>query len=79
MAKSWRGKTPYDSVVPYTPTNHVRAQGYRAGMNSSEVKAMYNLLLRIYEKGLFGIEGVTAKEIHEQIAVYETGLKENNV
>ena len=70
MTLTWDGPTPWDAVVPYTRTVHYRVQGYRAAMNSPEVRAMHEELFW-FLKGHHPM-GEAAKAL----AAYEAGLKE---
>ena len=80
--KIWAGPTPYDTKRPYGRETHCRVEGYRAAMNSPEVRAMVGHLDELRDAWLRGVisehdgkGGTRSNRNAEVLAAYEAGLK----
>lgn len=80
--KTWDGTTPYDARKPYSRESHLRVQGYRAAMNSPEVKALYEASTGLLgdrppcHNGTMSCGGCDYCMLEKAAAAYEAGLKE---
>ncbi len=68
----WNGPTPYDGMTETQPfARELLVSGYRAAMNSPEVKAMYEAILRVLAE-----PGGLTKELMDAATASEAGLRD---
>ena len=77
--KTWNGPTPFPDPMPGSGwTSHQQSQadkadGYRAAMNSPEVRGMYET---IFELSCLGWERTRQERLNKHCKDYEAGLVE---